>query len=74
MQGDADKSDSVEPRYGLAGLPVVWINGQLFSHFFDCRFAGRERYQHALLEAICAASGAAVLPEACKSKSAVLFQ
>lgn len=61
MQGDADKSNSIELRYGISGLPVVWIDGQLFSHFMKC-----PTDTAALIQAICAASDATPLPDACK--------
>ena len=66
MRADANKSNAVEPRYGLSGLPVVWIDGKLFSHFFDCRFTGRAGYQRSLVTEICAASSADPLPDVCR--------
>lgn len=66
MQRDADKSDSMESRYGMVGLPVVWVDGKLLSHFFDCD-VDKAAYQQSLVKAICDASTAVPLPDACKS-------
>jgi len=60
MQGEADKSDSIELKYGISGLPVVWIDGQVFSTFMKCPTDSA-----ALIQAICAASDATPLPDAC---------
>ena len=66
MQADADKSDSIKERYGMVGLPVVWVEGKLFSHFFDCDI-DKKAYQQSLAKAICASSDADPLPQACDS-------
>lgn len=65
MQSDADKSDAVDEGYGLQGLPVVWVDGELFSVFFDCNNSKPE-YQKELISKICKSSTADPLPLACK--------
>jgi hypothetical protein len=56
MQQDADKCDGMVERYGLQGLPVVWVDGVLFSHFFDCSGNQDHQYQQLLIQAICDAA------------------
>jgi len=62
MQKDADKGDAVGSRYGLKGLPVVWINGTILSHFWDCDVS-KKAYQDSLIKAVCAASLVKPLPQ-----------
>jgi len=66
MQSDADACDELPFTYGIKGLPVVWVNGELFSRFFDCD-ASTEKYNEALIAAICDANDSDDVPDACKN-------
>jgi hypothetical protein len=66
MQQDADRGDAKVDLYGKEGLPVVWINGTLLSHFFDCDIS-KKSYQDSLIKAVCDASLVTPVPEVCKS-------
>merc|ERR1719223_1088131 len=63
-QKDADKGDAIKEAYGKQGLPLVWVDGRLMTHFWECD-ASKAKSQEALLTAICDASTATELPEAC---------
>jgi len=65
MQQDADRGDAIVDRYGMKGLPVVWIDGKLFSHFWDCDNS-KKAYQDSLIKAVCAASSVTPVPEVCQ--------
>jgi hypothetical protein len=68
MESEADRSDEIAEKvglYGLKGLPLVLIDGELFSSFFDCD-ASSEKYVEDLIGAICAAfDGGEDAPAAC---------
>eukprot|EP01061_Rhynchopus_euleeides_P002936 TRINITY_DN1226_c2_g1_i2.p1 TRINITY_DN1226_c2_g1~~TRINITY_DN1226_c2_g1_i2.p1 ORF type:complete len:238 (+),score=111.33 TRINITY_DN1226_c2_g1_i2:87-716(+) len=57
--------DSAEKEgYGLRGLPVVKVNGKLFSKFWDCD-SYKADYHKALVQEVCAAYTGTDKPAAC---------
>mgnify|MGYP001166544709 CR=1 FL=1 len=49
--------------YGMQGLPVVWLNGERISSFWDCNSYGTQ--MRPLISAICEAYQGSEKPEAC---------
>jgi len=49
--------------YGMQGLPVVWLNGEQISNFFDCNSYGTE--MRPLISSICEAYEGTEKPPAC---------
>ena len=49
--------------YGMEGLPVVWVDGETISEFWDCDSYSTQ--QSGLIEAVCDAYGGVELPSGC---------
>lgn len=66
MEASASRSDTgpYKAVYGYEGLPVVWINGTRFSSFEQCEASSKD-YQAKFIKAVCVASTARPLPNAC---------
>eukprot|EP01060_Flectonema_neradi_P019359 TRINITY_DN2645_c0_g1_i11.p1 TRINITY_DN2645_c0_g1~~TRINITY_DN2645_c0_g1_i11.p1 ORF type:complete len:216 (+),score=54.66 TRINITY_DN2645_c0_g1_i11:52-699(+) len=63
---DADYDKKVHEEYGLEGLPIVKVNGKMFSKFWDCD-SFESSYHSNLIKAICDAYTGDDKPAACSA-------